>query len=75
MGSVVGKMPNWEVTGKYDTVDERGRKRSESFCNCFLAKNKNDAVSQAKRFFAEMAKDDPAGKYKNFRDINAKPIK
>ena len=67
--------PNWEVTGEYDTVDNRGKKISERFCQVFDAKNKADAVSQAKKHFAGMQKADPAGKYNNFRKISAKPYK
>ena len=62
----------WEVTGQYDTVDNRGKAIKQSFCNLFEASDKSEAVTKAKKFFAEMKKEDPAGKYANFTKINAK---
>lgn len=62
----------WEVTGQYDTVDNRGKAIKQSFCNVFKASGKTDAINQAKKFFAEMQREDPAGKYANFTKINAK---
>lgn len=73
--SQAGKMPNWEVTGKYDTLDERPKRVTESFCMHFLAKGKSDAIAQAKKYFDEMAKELPEGDYKNFRNIKATPLK
>lgn len=73
--SVIGKKPTWDVTGKYDTVDERGKKITQPFNMSFLAKSKADALSQANKFFADTAKEDPEGQYKNLRNLKATPIK
>lgn len=72
--SVVGKIPNWTVTGKLDVLYPGEKKaRTEEFCNSFLAKGKSDALNQAKKFFKDMQKDSGELTYSNFRSLKAEP--
>lgn len=71
--SVVGKRPNWTVTGKMDVTYPGEKKKTEEFCNSYVAKNKADAIKQAKEMFDEMKDDIPTIKYANLRSLKAEP--
>lgn len=61
----------WEVKGEYTAVNDKNKPVRYRYCNVFEASSKTDAVQQAKKDFAQMAKDDPSGKYANFTKISA----
>lgn len=71
--SVVGQKPNWTVTGKLDVTYPGQKKKTEEFCNSFVAKNKADAIKQAQKLFDEMKNDIPGVTYANLRALKAEP--
>lgn len=72
--SVVGKIPNWTVTGKLDVLYPGERKKvTEDFNNSFVATGKSDAINQAKKFFKDMQNDSGKIQYSNLRNLKAEP--